>query len=50
MYITVEIDDVHLKTMLAQRQPGIKKTEYEVDLDPTWTINKLQMKVRDDIM
>ena len=34
----------------AQGGSGTKKTDYEVELDPTWSVSRLQQKVKEDIM
>ena len=46
LFITVETDE-----MPGPQVDGpTKKSDYEIDLDPTWTIKRLQQKVRDDMM
>ena len=46
LFITVEVDE-----MPGSHMDGpTKKSDYEIDLDPSWNIKKLQQKVRDDMM
>ena len=46
----MEIEELHLRAAPAQGATGTKKTDYEIDLDPTWTIGRLHQKVKEDIM
>jgi hypothetical protein len=44
--ITIEVDELPGSSV----DGPTKKSDYEIDLDPSWTIKKLQQKVRDDMM
>ena len=46
----MEIEELHLRAAPAQGATGTKKTDYEIELDPTWTISRLHQKVKEDIM
>ena len=49
LFITVEIEELHLRNP-GSGATGTKKTDYEIDLDPTWSIARLHGKVKEDIM
>ena len=46
----MELEEAQLKTASMQGTTGTKRSDYEIDLDPTWTLAKLLLKVKEDIM
>ena len=46
----MDIEESQLKVPPPQGDTGMKKTDYEIDLDPSWPLNKLHQKVKEDVM
>lgn len=46
----MEIEEAHLRAAPAHGASGTKKTDYEIELDPSWNIGRLHQKVKEDIM